>query len=760
MTWGEISWDNPVLFNQANFQKMGQNGVQLIRNWLSDWGIFASDDQPWTGVSGNAANNPGVRVPYIPPATSPTVVPPFGSSDVEFQIQHYYNPCNFYGGWHDGQGPAVKTNTKYRVFIRYLIPQALPQAVDTTKPSGLVAKVSGWLDAPLTNPNNNCAKAGSGTDITPHVTQVSSKDANGNWQWQILEGTIDPSLIGTKNFLGRIYLSMDNIDHLTVPAPGVGEIIWVDRIEIREDLGDNLCAAASGSGAPFDLSNGKCGTNIMTAPWSSYNQYYNQRFSLSFDKALELAHQNNVYLKLVILEKNEYIQNHIDYLGRGILDNQTGCLQPYGVVECPNNNWFYGNWRSVTKTRWLQQAYWRYLQARWGYSTNVHSWELINEGDPFSGLHYTLADELGKYMHQFGPNAHLVTTSNWNSFPEGTNQLWGNPSFPNLDYTDVHHYMIKGQNGSVRTDKKFMGDSVTAFLAPDWFDSASAVNRVSQVLSPLGIYGVGKPIMRGETGFVTGNSDGWNNEIQNDTSGVWLHKFVWAGINSGGLIESYWYSKQHINPSPTKDFTPEFGKYYNFIKDIPLSNGNYREASASASDTNLRAWGQKDTVNKRAHLWIDNKTHTWGNVVYATPSATIASGTTITLPNMPQGSYPISWIDTYASPSAALVKTETVNVDASGNLVLSLPQALTKDVAVKIGDYFSPAPNPSLSPSPIPTPTPGSKQGDINGDNKVDIIDLSVLLSHWLGTDTSSDINKDGKVGIIDLSILLSNWLK
>ncbi|MBI2596057.1 hypothetical protein HYW46_04980 [Candidatus Daviesbacteria bacterium] len=50
--------------------------------------------------------------------------------------------------------------------------------------------------------------------------------------------------------------------------------------------------------------------------------------------------------------------------------------------------------------------------------------------------------------------------------------------------------------------------------------------------------------------------------------------------------------------------------------------------------------------------------------------------------------------------------------------------------------------------------------GDLNGDNKVDIIDLSVLLSHWLGTDAGSDISKDGKVNIVDLSILLSNWLK
>lgn len=58
--------------------------------------------------------------------------------------------------------------------------------------------------------------------------------------------------------------------------------------------------------------------------------------------------------------------------------------------------------------------------------------------------------------------------------------------------------------------------------------------------------------------------------------------------------------------------------------------------------------------------------------------------------------------------------------------------------------------------------TPGSSgssaNGDINQDGKVDILDLSILLSHWQTTDAASDLNKDGTVNIFDLSILLSNY--
>lgn len=51
-----------------------------------------------------------------------------------------------------------------------------------------------------------------------------------------------------------------------------------------------------------------------------------------------------------------------------------------------------------------------------------------------------------------------------------------------------------------------------------------------------------------------------------------------------------------------------------------------------------------------------------------------------------------------------------------------------------------------------------SKPGDLNYDGKVDVFDLSILLSNWGASGGVADINKDGTVDIFDLSILLSNW--
>jgi hypothetical protein len=50
--------------------------------------------------------------------------------------------------------------------------------------------------------------------------------------------------------------------------------------------------------------------------------------------------------------------------------------------------------------------------------------------------------------------------------------------------------------------------------------------------------------------------------------------------------------------------------------------------------------------------------------------------------------------------------------------------------------------------------------GDLNSDNKVNITDLSLLLSTFGKPSTAYDLTNDGKVTLADLSILLSNYGK
>lgn len=59
--------------------------------------------------------------------------------------------------------------------------------------------------------------------------------------------------------------------------------------------------------------------------------------------------------------------------------------------------------------------------------------------------------------------------------------------------------------------------------------------------------------------------------------------------------------------------------------------------------------------------------------------------------------------------------------------------------------------------TPAPTPAPGVT-GDVNADGKVNVFDLSTLLTNWSKTSGAADLNKDGSVNVFDLSILLSHW--
>lgn len=57
-----------------------------------------------------------------------------------------------------------------------------------------------------------------------------------------------------------------------------------------------------------------------------------------------------------------------------------------------------------------------------------------------------------------------------------------------------------------------------------------------------------------------------------------------------------------------------------------------------------------------------------------------------------------------------------------------------------------------------PSGAPLRKLGDLNGDNRINIFDLSILLVRWKSSSAVADLNGDGKVNILDLSILLYRW--
>ncbi len=56
---------------------------------------------------------------------------------------------------------------------------------------------------------------------------------------------------------------------------------------------------------------------------------------------------------------------------------------------------------------------------------------------------------------------------------------------------------------------------------------------------------------------------------------------------------------------------------------------------------------------------------------------------------------------------------------------------------------------------------PGSKIADLNGDSKVDILDLRIIGQNWEQSNrvrSQGDLNGDGTVNIFDLQLLEQSW--
>ncbi|MCA9973398.1 MAG: right-handed parallel beta-helix repeat-containing protein [Anaerolineales bacterium] len=284
-----------------------------------------------------------------------------------------------------------------------------------------------------------------------------------------------------------------------------------------------------------------------------------------------------------------------------------------------------------------------------------------------------MADEFGKTMQCriFGvdvpatagaacsyahPNVHLVTTSFFGSGSWPASQFWANPNYPNLDYADVHRYLDEGS-------------------AVYFDDAALETVNAGQLYA-----GVAKPVMRGEVGWLFSGADLFAQDVAN---GVWLHNFLWAGLNAGGLLESYWVgapTADHIYAAGSHDHRDRFGAYGRFVHDLPLSNGSYGDAMPAAS-AGLRAWGQRDGTTGHTHLWIQNELHTWRHVVDGVwdPVSSAVDGSVTVSGYSPGQAYVVEWWDTQ---SGLPVSSEVVT--AVGGEIQLLVDDRATDTAVQI----------------------------------------------------------------------------
>ena len=205
-----------------------------------------------------------------------------------------------------------------------------------------VVRVTAYLG--LTPPANLSVRLLSSPDNFDAILQNLGPD--GDWTVTDLGNGWDQYESAFTNTQGRLLFN-----GTTALAVGItAGTAYLDEVYIGEDLGG-----------------GKVGPNVVFKGKLNYHQYFDPIASANWDMILQHAEDYGLALKLVISDKQDYILNKIR-LTDGIFDPSLGIN--------PDN--FYS--QRGHKARRLQEYYWRYLAARWGYSRGVHSWELLNEG--------------------------------------------------------------------------------------------------------------------------------------------------------------------------------------------------------------------------------------------------------------------------------------------------------------------------------------------------------------------------------------------
>lgn len=497
--------------------------------------------------------------------------------------------------------PRIKPNTKYQISL-VLKTKNISGPRQGGYPYGFVIKLHDFLSH-----EQNIGTTENLLRDKPRIIEHISS----NQDWRTVDATFTtPASVGSD-----ISLYLDNVTSGNV---------YIDRFSIKEVLPD-----------------GSLGGELIRNPVADIHTYVDPRAAAFFDWQVEQGEQNGVFFKYVVHDKNDWIQNHL-------LVNGQWTGQGNGYYQ-PEN----------TKARWLLRQWYRYLAARWGYSTAIHSWELNNEGPPNadppgSGTapHWVTAQAFAKYMHDIDAHPHLATTSFWCCWrPE----FWGNKnSFPDIDYADIHEY-----TGNPEVAGQSYANDMTGFIG-----------RIGDVILTDN---VGKPVLLGEHGI---SVNGWDivPELQQANPGIWYHNMLWSGLHPGAVTApNYWFA-EHLGYINREQISIPFGQ---FVNTLDLNDGGYVPLGATISNPKLRVYGQKNAAKNQAHFWAQNADHTWKQ---AMARFTSTQSGTITFKMNPNTDYTIEWWNTYSS---GLKQRQSGRSTAAGDLMLSVTN-LTDDIAVKI----------------------------------------------------------------------------
>ncbi|MBK7807320.1 MAG: PQQ-like beta-propeller repeat protein [Saprospiraceae bacterium] len=285
---------------------------------------------------------------------------------------------------------------------------------------------------------------------------------------------------------------------------------------------------------------------------------------------------------------------------------------------------------------------------------------MVNEGAP--GSYPNLTDDLSDYFKTKGPYPRMTSTSFWSNWvPE----YWADSKSA---YADIHAYiMTTGWIDTITIDGTLYNRDALKN------DAAAAIYAYSTRVGSDPTRN--KPVILGETDLDMPGDQSPDPLLSSDTMGIWLHNFNWGHINHGGIQSIIWNSDNIRN----NHLYYRYRGYRHFMKDIPLHIGQYQKLQVQNSNQNIRIWGQKQTSGNGAHMWVQNRNHTWKNVVLNGNPAP-QSGT-ISISGLTPGPMIMERWNSWAEDTLAHLK-DTIIVNSTGVFQFTI-ENLIQDLAFK-----------------------------------------------------------------------------
>ena len=159
------------------------------------------------------------------------------------------------------------------------------------------------------------------------------------------------------------------------------------------------------------------------------------------------------------------------------------------------------------------------------------------------------------------------------------------------------------------------------------------------------------------------------------------------------------------------------------------------------------------------------------NVTPTNPSITIGSNQQFTATTLDQGGASFNATVTWSSSDSAVATIDqatgianaltagTTTITATSGSVIGTTTLTVIANNTSTGNNNGSGGGGNYVPQ---TPSINYKDGDINRDGKVDVVDFVALMANWGKNEAgnSADINKDNKIDILDFVILMANWDK